>query len=441
MVLSLLFALFLVFLNGFFVAAEFAIVKVRESQLEMEVQNGNPAAVLSKKILKNIDGYLAATQLGITLASLALGWVGEPVIAEAIIRLMHKMGMQLTETTAHQIAVPIAFGIITVLHIVFGELAPKSIAIQRSDKTTLFVAYPLRFFYVLFIPGIYVLNGIATLILRGLGIQMVHESEVHSSEELRYLVRQGRESGTIEADNYDIIHNAFDFSERTVRQVMVPRPQVSAVDISDFSSKTIDFILEAGYSRIPCYREDLDKIVGVVSMKDILLKLRKKQRFNIEELLRPIMHIPESRPIGRVLKDFQVKHQQMAVVVDEYGSTAGIITMEDILEELVGEIQDESDSEVPLVETTADGVFAIQASGSVSDINKSLPLPLEVDGSYDTLAGYIIFHLGRIPNTDESFALGPYEFTILKKIKSSLVLVRLKVIREEAVEEANEGSE
>jgi CBS domain containing-hemolysin-like protein len=426
MVVSILFTLFLVFMNGFFVAAEFAIVKVRESQLEVEARNGNSAAILARKIIRNIDGYLAATQLGITLASLGLGWVGEPVVARIITAVMASAGIQLDPETAHDWALPIAFALITVLHIVFGELAPKSIAIQRSEKTVLMVAYPLRFFFVVFTPFIWLLNGIANFILRSMGIAMTHESEVHSSEELRYLVTQGKESGTIEEENYQIIKNAFDFSERNVRQVMVPRPQVMAIDVQEFDAKVLETVLDAGYSRIPCYEETLDKVVGVVYLKDLLMKMRKKEKIRIADLMRPIMTIPESKPIGRLLKEFQLKHQQMAVVVNEYGSTKGIITMEDILEELVGEIQDEFDNEVPVVERISEGVYSVLASATLHDINKSLPNPIENDGNYETLAGYIIYKCGRIPNTDETFFLDPYEITILKKIKSSLVLVRLK---------------
>ena len=227
--------LLLVFLNGFFVAAEFAIVKVRESQLEVEAQSGNAAAILAKKIVHNIDGYLAATQLGITLASLGLGWVGEPVVSKILISGMHAVGLQLDPKLAHDIALPFAFAVITILHIVFGELAPKSIAIQRSENTTLFVAYPLRFFYLIFRPFIWLLNGIANSVLRFLGVKIIHGSEVHSSDELRYLVKQGKESGTIDEENYQIIRNAFDFSERSVRQIIVPRNQVLAIDINNFS--------------------------------------------------------------------------------------------------------------------------------------------------------------------------------------------------------------
>jgi CBS domain containing-hemolysin-like protein len=432
MTFNILFTLFLVLLNGFFVAAEFAIVKVRESQLEVEAQAGNLSAILAKKILGNIDGYLAATQLGITLASLGLGWVGEPVVSKLLISIADGLHLNLEPKLAHDIALPLAFALITVLHIVFGELAPKSIAIQRSEKTALFLAYPLHFFYIVLKPGIWVLNGIANLVLKSIGIKAVHGSEVHSSEELRYLVMQGKESGTIEEENYQIIRNAFDFAERSARQIMVPRTQVLAIDIKNFNQEVLEKVLDGGYSRIPCYEETIDKVVGVVYLKDILMKIRRKEAIAIPAIMRPIMAIPESKLIGKLLKEFQQKHQQMAVVVNEYGSTKGIVTMEDILEELVGEIQDEFDNETPSVEKIGENLFLVLASSSLHDVNKALPIPLPEDGNYETLAGYIMYRCGRIPNLEEKIRLDAYEITILKKIKTSLALVQMKDVSGDA---------
>src|SRR5215210_526200 len=206
MIWELIITIVLVLMNGFFVAAEFAIVKVRASQLEMKVKQGNRSAGMARHIVTHLDSYLAATQLGITLASLALGWIGEPVVSKIIIRLMNAVGVNVSDELAHEIALPVAFAIISILHIVFGELAPKSIAIQRSEKTTLSIAYPLRFFYILFKPFIWVLNGIANFILKILGISSAHGMEVHSSDELKFLVQQGKESGTVEAEDYAIIN-------------------------------------------------------------------------------------------------------------------------------------------------------------------------------------------------------------------------------------------
>lgn len=335
------------------------------------------------------------------------------------------MGLAINPELAHTIALPVAFGIITILHIVFGELAPKSLAIQRSEKITLFIAYPLQFFFILFKPVIWILNSIANFILRIIGISAVHGVDVHSSEELKYLVQQGQESGKIDADEYKIIKNAFDFSEQTAKQIMVPRTQVFALDVNDFDESMLDKVIDESYSRIPCYEDSLDNTVGVVYLKDILLATRKKEPLNIRTIMRTIHIVPDTKHIGQLLKEFQIIHQQMALVVNEYGGTEGIITMEDILEELVGEIQDEFDNEVPFVEQIADKTYNAMASATLDDINELLPHPLGKDDQYETLAGYLIMKFGKIPYVKEKITVDNYEFSILKKNKRSLVLVQL----------------
>jgi CBS domain containing-hemolysin-like protein len=425
MVFDIFITFFLVSLNGFFVAAEFAIVKVRSSQLEIKVKEGSRVAILSKHIVTHLDGYLAATQLGITLASLGLGWIGEPVVSKIIINIMDLMGFASNPELAHQIALPVAFIIITILHIVFGELAPKSLAIQRSQKTTLFIAYPLQFFFIIFRPFIWILNGIANFILKMIGISAVHGSDIHSSEELKYLVQEGQKSGEIDAAEYKIIKNAFGFSEQTAKQVMVPRTQVFAFDINEFNNKTIERIIKESYSRIPCYEDNLDNIAGVVYLKDILIAARKKESFDIRSIVRNMHVVPETKSIGQLLNEFQIKHQQMALVVNEYGGTEGIITMEDILEELVGEIQDEYDNEIPFVEKVGEKTYNVLASASLDDINEFLPHPIKKDKQYETLAGYLIFKLGKIPAIKEKITIDNYEFSILKRNKSSILLVQL----------------
>lgn len=425
MVLDIFITFLLVFFNGFFVAAEFAIVKVRASQLEVKVKMGNRVAVLSKHIVSHLDGYLAATQLGITLASLGLGWIGEPVVSKIIIKLMDLLGLAVEPELAHHIALPLAFVIITVLHIIFGELAPKSLAIQRSEKTTLAIAYPLQFFFFLFKPVVWALNSLANLILRSIGITPVHGADVHSSEELKFLVQQGQKSGEIDDAEYKIIKNAFDFSEQTVKQIMVPRTQVFALDVNDYDDAIIDKVITESYSRIPCYEDNMDNVIGVVYLKDILLATRKNEPLNIRSIMRTILIVPDSKPIGQLLNEFQLKHQQIALVVDEYGGTEGIITMEDILEELVGEIQDEFDNEIPFVEKVGERTYNAVASATIDDINELLPHPLEKDEQYESLAGYLILKFGKIPYVKEKIKVDNYEFTILKKNKSSLVLIQL----------------
>ena len=431
MITDILITIFLVSLNGFFVAAEFAIVKVRASQLEIKVQNGNRFAILAKHIILRLDKYLAATQLGITLASLGLGWIGEPVVSKIIINVMSLAEIEISAELARNIALPTAFLIITVLHIVFGELAPKSIAIQRSQRTVLLIAVPLQFFFFIFRPFIWVLNGTANLLLRSIGISVVQGQDVHSSDELKYLVKQGKESGEIEPADYDIIKNAFDFSDRTAKQIMIPRTQMVAIDVNDFQESMLETLIEENYSRIPCYADRMDNVVGVVYLKDILIRLRKNEPIKITEIMRSVLIVPETKRIAQLLKEFQLKHQQIAVVINEYGGTQGIVTMEDILEELVGEIQDEYDNEIPFVEKRGEKSYTVLASASLDDINELLPHPLTSNEEYETLAGYLILQFGRIPNLNEKISFDGYELTILKKNKNSIILAQLIDLEED----------
>lgn len=429
MLIQVIITLVLVLLNGFFVAAEFAIVKIRASQLEQKAQEGNKMAILSKKIVSNLDGYLAATQFGITLASLGLGWIGEPVVSKILISGVELIGITLDPVLAHQIALPTAFAIITVLHIVFGELAPKSIAIQRPEATTLFLSYPLHGFFIVFRPIVWILNGIANFILKGIGITPTHGSEVHSSDELRYLVQQQKDSGMIEAADYDLIKNAFNFSERIAKQVMIPRTKVVGVDINDFTEADLEKVLEEGYSRIPVYEDSMDQIIGVLHLKDLLMKMRKGSEIILSELVRPISMVPESKPIGAILRDFQVSRQQMAVIVNEYGGVEGIVTMEDILEELVGEIQDEYDNETPIVKNE-NGNYLVLGSASLSDINEHLPTDIFKEGDYETLAGFLISKFNRIPSIGEKVRTKDYEFMVMKKQRSMISLVQITALED-----------
>jgi CBS domain containing-hemolysin-like protein len=314
-------------------------------------------------------------------------------------------------------------------------LAPKSLAIQRSEKTTLFIAYPLQFFFIIFRPFIWILNGIANFILRGIGITTVHGSDVHSSEELKYLVDEGQKSGKFDEAEYKLIKNAFEFSEQTAKQVMVPRTKVFAIDINDFDNEMIDEIIQKSHSRIPCYDNSLDNVIGVVSVKDILIAARKNEKFSIRDIISDMHVVPETKRIGPLLNEFQIKRQQMALVVNEYGGTEGIITMEDILEELVGEIQDESDNEIPFVQKTGEYSYNVLATAALDDINEYLPVPIKKDKLYETLAGYLILHFGGIPAVMEKMVFGPYEFMILKKNRSSIILVQILFLANKEITE------
>jgi CBS domain containing-hemolysin-like protein len=428
MILEILLTIFLVLLNAFFVAAEFAIVKVRYSQIELKAREGNRIARQSKKIIDKLDTYLSATQLGITLASLGLGWIGEPVFAKIISAIVHLSNAKLTDDQIHQIAFPVGFIVITILHIVFGELAPKSIAIRKAEKTTLFVSLPLNVFYVIFRPFIWLMNIFSSGFLKLIGIQPAGELDIHTSDELRLLVKQSREGGEIEAENYEIIKNAFEFTDQSAKEIMVPRQDVFAVDISDDFNANVKKIMENGYSRVPVFKDNLDNLVGVVHIKDLMKRFYSQTPFTFGEVMHPVFYVVEAKKISEVLKEFQAKHIHMAVVIDEYGGMEGIITLEDILEELVGEIQDEDDNERPIVEKLEDGSYLIQSTQPLSDINEYLPFQIPEDPDYNSLSGYILFMINRIPRQGELIKIKDLEITINRISHRTIQVVQVRHI-------------
>ncbi|GEO06384.1 hypothetical protein AAE02nite_40480 [Adhaeribacter aerolatus] len=427
MILNILLTIFLVFLNGFFVAAEFAIVKVRASQVELRAQAGSQLAKVALVMINNLDAYLSATQLGITLASLGLGWIGESVVSEIIINIMHAFGFAGDEALAHKIALPVSFAVITILHIVFGELAPKSLAIQRPESTSLALSLPLRFFYLLFKPAIWFLNGFSNLILRGIGITPMHGSEVHSSEELRLIFEQSKESGAMQDSQHELIENVFEFNDRMVKQIMVPRTKLAALNIDSTEDEILDMVFKEGYSRIPVYKDTIDNIVGILYVKDLLVVIRRGEPINLEKLIRPAYFVPETKKINRLLQHFQRSHLHMAIVSDEFGGVSGIVTMEDIMEELVGEIQDEYDEEVPIVEKLSDFQFKVDTAASILDVNDYLPYPLPEGEDYETVGGLINVIYGTIPEIGDTAVYNEYEFKVLEKSQRNIEMVLLTV--------------
>lgn len=428
MLFNIFLTFLLVFLNGFFVAAEFAIVKVRLSQIELKASKGFKLAKVSKNIIANLDLYLSACQLGITLASLALGWIGEPVVAEIIISFFSFINLSIDPQLAHNIALPIAFVTITVLHIVFGEQAPKFVAIKKAEATTLFTSIPLRIFFWIFKPFIFFLNSFANFTIRILGIDPneVHDKFTHS--ELKLIIEEGKKKGELKDESFEIIKKAFDFSERTVKQIMIPRTKIFACNISMASDEFLDRIIDSGYSRIPIYEDNLDNIIGIVYTKDLLNIVKFQNLIIIKDILRPVHFIPPKKKIIDLLRDFQTMRIQIAIITNEYGGTEGIVTMEDIVEELVGEIQDEYDLEAPLIEKINEKVFRASAFANIIDINEQLPHPITTNSNYDTINGMLSYISGKIPAADEKIIYDKYEFTILKRTKRSIIQVEIKFL-------------
>ncbi|MDM1397478.1 hemolysin family protein [Myroides odoratimimus] len=439
---KLLLTLFLVFLNGFFVAAEFAIVKVRTSQIEVHQELNSKVAGIAKNIVSNLDAYLAATQLGITLASLGLGWVGESSLTPVIMYLFEAFGFTGPEWygIAKSVSFPVAFAIITILHIVFGELAPKSLAIHFPTKTTFTVALPLRIFYFVFRPIIWLMNGLANGILRIVGISPIHGADIHTEEELKMIITESQEGGAIEETERVLIQNVFDFDDRRVNNIQSLRKNVSAIEINTSVMEAIDYAINEGYSRFPVYEDNLDNIKGVIYTKDLMkAMIQDKSNTDLASLLREPIYISENALIKNVLKQFQAKHLQMAIATNEVGEFTGIVTMEDILEELVGEIQDEYDNEEPVVQSMGEGRYVVSAHYNLSDINRLVPVKFEESEHYDTLAGLISeecpddeFKVGDIIRLDD------YEGKILKMYRNSVEQVELSLLTKEQKEEQSE---
>lgn len=417
--------MFFVVLNGFFVAAEFAIVKVRTSQIELRAREGNLFAGVARHILEHLDAYLSASQLGITLASLGLGWIGESVVANIVAQATLALDITLAPEVLHTISVIIAFAIITVLHIVVGEQAPKTYAIRRSEAVTLAVALPLRAFYVIFKPVVVALNWMSNAMLGIAGIEHAGEHDVHSPEELRYLIAESSKQGALEVSEQELIDNVFEFTETTAAQVMVPRSKITALDIDTPVGELLETVMTEGYSRLPVYRDTIDTIVGIVYAKDLLTLMHHRDLVIVHDILHAPYMVQEDVKLKRLLRDMQRDKVHMAVVLDEFGGTAGLLTLEDIIEELVGNIQDEYDDEAPMHAQQAPGSFDLDAAIRIDEANEILPEPLPESDDYETLGGLINVRAGRIPAAGDVVVIDGYACTILSASPRRVERVRV----------------
>ncbi len=427
MLLNITLTLLLVLLNGFFVAAEFALVKVRSSQIELMVRTGSVVAKITQHLIENLNAYLSASQLGITLASLGLGWIGEPVVAEIIKSIMYVFGLHLQPQTIHSISLPFAFITITTLHIVLGEQAPKLMAIQKPESVSLGITVPLRIFYFTFKPFIWLLNILTTLLLKVFGLDpSATEYELHSAEEIRYLLEESQKSGVIGVSEHELLENVFEFSDTPVKQIMIPRGKIIGVEISMEIKKVLETFIDEGYSRMPIYQGSIDNILGVVYAKDLINLMHHNNLFVIQDIIRTAFFIQEEEKINIVLRRMQKEKVHLAVVLDEFGGTAGLITLEDIMEEIFGEIQDEYDEEMPIVEKIDELTFRVNALAAISDANEYLPEPLPESEEYETIGGLITSEVGRIPLENEMIEFRNYQCKIIKRSERSIELVSLK---------------
>jgi CBS domain containing-hemolysin-like protein len=417
-ILKLILVLFLVFLNGFFVAAEFAIVKVRATQLAN--MKGRRAQV-AKKVVKNLDAYLSGTQLGITLASLGLGWVGEPAIARMIEPVLAYFGMP--GWVIHTISAVIGFLIITFLHIVLGEMAPKSLAIRQSEQTTLWTATPLNWFYNLFKPFIFILNSSANLALKIIGVDGKADQQAHTEEEIRMLIAQSHKSGVIDKTELTLFDNVFDFTERIAREVMVPRVKMVCLFEGNSFEENFEIIKENHHTRFPVCGQDKDDIKGIVHIRDIYKYIAEGEKPDISQIIRPVVVVPETMELKDIFHNLQKNRVEMAIVVDEYGGTSGLLTTEDIIEEIFGEIQDEFDNELPLIQKVGEDTL-IDASLLIEDVNEHFNISIE-DPDNDTIGGWLFSELDKVPEEGDQVSFDKWVFTVkeMDQLRISRIIV------------------
>ncbi len=427
---NIIFILLLVFGNAFFVAAEFAIVKVRSSQILQRIQTGHRRATLAKRIVDHLDAYLSATQLGITLTSLGLGWVGEPLLADMLRHPFESMGI-IGEKTLHAFSFAISFGILTFLHITLGELAPKSIAIRHPEATTLIVSYPLQLFYRIFQPLIWALNGAANFLLRLVGIPAASSSELlHSPEELEIIVTEGAKRGTLTKTEQELISSIFEFSDTAAREIMVPRTFMIAIEDTINRDDLIRIVLEEGYSRIPIFHDTIDNIIGIIYTKDLISLLEHRDLIVLQDIIRPAYFVPEQIKISKLMRDLQQQKIHMAIVVDEFGGTQGIVTMEDILEEIVGEIHDEYDEVLKEVDQSTDSTALVDARIDIKDFNEKFDCDIPESAEYETLSGFLYKLTGKIPDVKEEISYQNLHITVLKKSHKRIRQVKVQKIME-----------
>jgi CBS domain containing-hemolysin-like protein len=397
--LRLLAVVVLVAANAFFVAAEFALVAARRTRIEAMIRRGDRRARAAKHAIQHLDRYISGTQLGITLASLGLGWIGEPALAASIAGAFAGLPGPLDRVATHGVASGVAFAAITFLHIVLGELSPKALALLHPEETSRWVARPLILFTIATNPVIWLLNNAANGFLRLFGARAPTERErVHSPEEIRMLVEQSGKTGGLGAADARMLEGVFEFSEKNARDVMTPRTQIVALESDLTLAQAADHVAAAGRSRYPVYRESLDDVIGVVHAKAILAGLRADPAQRLEAVMRPTLFVPGTREVEDVLADMKRQKVHLAIVLDEYGGTAGLVTMEDLLEEIVGQIYDEYDR--PDAAAAAGGATApapvITGGTEVADVNRTYGLQID-DTDYTTIGGVVFGALGRLP--------------------------------------------
>ena len=423
----LLGAFLLVLLNGFFVLAEFSLVKIRKTRLEELSQQGNSRAKLALKVVSALDTYLSAIQLGITLASLALGWIGEPAIS-AIIEPFLFAYFPGSEILLHTISIAISFTIITLLHVVLGELIPKSFAIQRTESMVLFAVWPLYIFHKIGYPIITLFDHTAWFFLNLMGVKPANEASLaHSEEELRMIVSASHRGGVLNQMESDLIDNVFDFADRVAREVMVPRQDMICLFADDSYEENLRVVRDTHHTRYPLCLDDKDHIIGMIHLRDLMdLELCNAEKKDLKTIMREILVVPEGTSVAKLLQTMRRKRIHLSVVVDEFGGTAGLVALEDIIEEIVGDIQDEHDTVISAeIQRLADDTYEFDGRVLFDDVADLLNISLD-EHEEDTIGGYIFGLLGRRPEVGDEVNIGEYSFIVLQVTGFRIVRVHAK---------------
>ncbi|MDB6137402.1 MAG: corC 2 [Verrucomicrobiaceae bacterium] len=440
LLLQALTILFFVLLNGFFVASEFAIVKVRESQVDAALAEGRRGAKLAKHQIQNLDAYLSATQLGITLSSIALGMVGEPYISHVLQPLLFSLGIK-SDTVVQGVSFGLGYSVITFLHVVVGELTPKSLAIRQALSVALMVAPGLHFFYVLLKPAIWVLNTSANGVLKFVfRVDPVSEGELgHSEEELRHIVAESRRSKRVTETEKDILLNALELNDLCVRDIMTPRNQVVSLDLDESFEANLKLAVSSKHTRFPLVEGHLDHSMGLIHIKD-LLPLVGKPSPDLRKIKRELLAVPEMMAIDKLLKVLLEKHLHLALVVDEFGGAVGVVTLDNVIEEIVGDIQDEFDTDQTEFRRVSDTEFVVEGTLNLYELMEHAGMEVESE-EVTTVGGYLTHLLGHLPRTGETVIIGDYDATATKVDQRRVLQIRFTRRENQAAHPAANGIE
>lgn len=428
---KLLLVFFIVGLNGFFVASEFALVSVRKTRIETAAAEGSKNAQAALRLLSNPTLFISAVQLGVTLASLALGWLGEPTIARFLEPLAEKIAHEGTAAyIAHGVAIFISFSIITFLHVVLGELVPKMFALEKAESFALIAARPLEFFAKLFAPILWILNLAGSTLGKIIGLKSsLEHTSVYTEDELRQLVDLSRQSGHLNREEQKLINQVFEFSETTVREAMIPRTEIVGIPVTSTLEDIARAFRQYGYSRLPVYRESLDDIAGFIHSKDVMSYLLRPKSFRLEKVLQKPQYVVDTARLEDVLRQMQREKFHFGFVVDEHGGVEGIITLEDLLEEIVGDISDEHDEEVNEQIREENGAYILDGGLAVRDLNRRLNLNLPISEGYTTIAGFLMSEAGQILKEGDSVRFNGHVFKVEKVDKRRVLRVRMEKVQ------------